>query len=296
MNRPICWLLLSLVLTFAATAEAAQPAAPAKPDAAKPAAKPKADATKPTLHATVKEVSGTVETRSAVGQPWTPAKVGTTLAEGADLRTGFRARCILDMVDSLVKIDPLTVVRIGELAHKDGKVRTRLIMKQGRAEAIVEKEHLESDFAIVTPSATLSVRGTKGVQAGFYPDRGGWYGLAGPGLVQLREHLLNRTTYCTTGQYTNDSALPPGQMLHNGFLPPILPLNGLDPNEANAAGRWNTGNPIPSGLGGTLGPLNAQGKDNGQQTNPLNNITPADFRPGGGERRGDITHPPVGAE
>jgi len=303
MNRLSCAMLAAVVLALGPAAGAAQPDPAEQPDAGQPkpaeaktaeaktADAKTADAKTDRLTTVVKEVKGTVETRPAVGKPWVAVKVGMTLAEGADLRTGFRACCILDMVDSLVKIDPLTVIRIGQLTRKDGKVLTRLIMKQGNAEAIVEKERIESDFAIVTPSATLSVRGTKGARAGFFPDRGGTYGLAGPGLVGVQGHLLGRQTFCLPGQNTNDRIVPPIQMLQQNFLPVILPLQGLGPQEQFAAGRWGTSNPLPAGLTGPLGPPNLLIKNLGQQQNPTGQSNPNDTC-GDGEDRGDITGPP----
>ena len=313
MNRFRSWILTAVVLALAASTWAAEAPAPqpdaakpdaAKPDAAKPdAAKPdaaKPDAAKPeakkpgSLVAVVKQVTGTVETRPAVDQPWVPVKVDMKLAEGADLRTGFRARCILDMVDSLVQIDPLTVVRIGELVRQEGnKIRTRLIMKQGNAGAIVEKEHIESDFAIVTPSATLSVRGTKNAWAIYFPDTGGAFGLVGPGLVGVRDFLLGKETLCGPGQNTNDNIDPPIKMLQGNFLPVILAAGGLGKQEKFAAGRWHTSNPLPGGLLGPAGPPNLSGKNGGQQKNPILPILPIPPPNNGCENgRGDITYPP----
>jgi hypothetical protein len=153
-------------------APAAAPAAPAAP--ARAAAK---------VTALVKVVDGAVETRPTLGQPWAPVQVGMQLAEGADLRTGFRARYVLDMTESLVQVGPLTVVRIGELRKDGDKIRARVVMKQGNAQAEVVKKAVASDFAIVTPSATLSARGTQGIWCNFFPDLGGRYGLTQSGLV-----------------------------------------------------------------------------------------------------------------
>ncbi len=300
MTRLPCAILAAVGLALGASAWAAPPD-PAEPETEKPAeAKPadaksaepadakSAEAKPDRLSAVVKEVKGTVETRPAVGKPWAAVKVGTVLAEGADLRTGFRASCILEMVNSLVKIDPLTVIRIGQLTRKDDKVLTRLIMKHGNAEAVVEKERMESDFRIVTPSATLSVRGTNGAKAGFFLDKGGTFGLAGPGLVGIQDHYLGKQTLCQPGQNTNDQIVPPIRMLQKNFLPVILPLQGLGPQEQFAAGRWGTSNPMPGGLKGPLGPPNLLNKQLGQQQDPSDPSNPSD----NGEDRGDITMPP----
>ena len=304
MNRLCPWILTAVVLAlgpsaWAAQPEAAAPAPAAQPEAAAPdpAAQPEAEkpggARPDALTAVAKEVTGTVETRPAVGKPWVPVKVGMKLAEGADLRTGFRARCILDMVDSLVQIAPLTVVRIGELTRKDGKVRTRLIMKHGNAAAIVEKQRIESDFAIVTPSATLSVRGTDNAWVIYFPDTGGTYGLLGPGLVGVRDFLLGKDTLCLPGQNTNDHIEPPIRLLQGNCLPIILAADGLGLKEMFAAGRWNTSNPLPGGLQGPGGPPNFTCKNLGQINDPLIPLLPPPTNGSCDDNgRGDITHPP----
>jgi len=94
--------------------------APAAPAAAAPAAPAPAAPAAAKVSALVKIVDGTVETRPAVGQPWVPVKAGAALEEGADLRTRFRARCVLDMTESLVQVGPLTVVRLGEYYPPNG--------------------------------------------------------------------------------------------------------------------------------------------------------------------------------
>jgi hypothetical protein len=264
----------------AATAPA--PAAPAAKPAAttpKPEAKPPAPASQPAapavapqpasaaekLVATVKSVEGTVEVRPAVGQPWTAIKVGQELPEGADLRTGFRARCVLDCKHSTVQVDPLTVIRIGELRREGGKVVTRIYMKQGNTQANVAKEAVKNDFAIVTPSATLSVRGTNGIRCCFFPDRGGTYGLSVSGSLGVIGSLGQRTGL-VPGQQTNDNAQPPADVQADGHVPPILDQFAYSRDERWAAMRWNTSMPTPTGLGGEAGSPSTQAVSGPQQS------------------------------
>jgi hypothetical protein len=234
----------------AAAPAAAAPAAPAPAAPAKPAP---ADGK---LSAVVKSVEGTVESREAVGRPWTAVQVGQTLAEGTDLRTGFRARCVLDLAESLVQVDPLTVVRIGELRRDGEKVRTRIYMKQGNTQALVEKGGVKNDFAIVTPSATLSVRGTRGIQCGFFPVFGGEYRLTGEGLMEIISALLGRSIEVPPGGWTNDNAIPVIQSLAGDYLPFIFDLfGGIEPAEFWASLRWGTSTPLPAGLAGQAAAL-----------------------------------------
>ncbi|MCX5654303.1 MAG: FecR domain-containing protein, partial [Planctomycetota bacterium] len=182
------------------------------------------------------------------------AKVGDQLSEGMDLRTGFRARCVLEMNRNTLQVDPLAVIRIGELRRQGDTVRTRILLKQGNTESNVEKGGTKNDFAIVTPTATLSVRGTHGVEAGYFPGFGGNYGLTGDGLTNLANSLTGARTYIAPGQNTNDNAMPPGQFLAQQFLPNNIDPLAFEQNEQNANGRTHTGLPAPP-LGGSSGGL-----------------------------------------
>ena len=241
-----CLTLAAVLVVGASFASAAPaPAAPAAAPAAPAAAK---------VTALVKIVDGSVETRPALGQPWAPVQVGMQLAEGADLRTGFRARCVLDMTESLVQVGPLTVVRIGELRKDGDKIRARVVRKQGNAQAEVVKKAVASDFAIVTPSATLSVRGTRGIWCNFFPDLGGRYGLTRSGLIGVTSSAPpDNSTGVHPGEETDDAATPPVWLVAMWHEPPILDLFGLLPEERWAAMRWDTSTPFPIGLNGPNG-------------------------------------------
>ncbi|MBM4019749.1 MAG: FecR domain-containing protein [Planctomycetes bacterium] len=245
----------------------AKPAAETKPAAGAPAAEAK---TPEKLIAVVKSVEGTVETRPAVGQPWVPVKPGDQLAEGADLRTGFRARCVLDMNKNTVQVDPLAVVRIGELRKEGDTVRTRILLKQGSTDANVERGGPKNDFAIVTPTATLSVRGTHGVHADFFHGFGGNYGLTGDGLTFLMNNSTGQHTGMGPGQNSNDNAAPPFYTQQQNFLPTNIDPHAFEPNEQNANGRWHTSMPAPPALGGSSGSpvLNPTQQANEQQPPP----------------------------
>jgi len=222
--------LLTFIMSLPAIA-AGSPGAPAEP-----------------LAARVLEVAGTVETRPANGRDLRPVEVGTTLAEGADLRTGFRARCILDMVDSLVQIEPLSVVRLAELERTGGRVRTRLHLKQGRAQAVVEKGRIESDFAVVTPSATLSVRGTRGIHCRYFPDTGGTYGLADRGLIAIIDGVTGREAGVRPGQETDDRATLASEHLADRYMPIALDPAGHETHEKRAVRRRRSGLALMAGL------------------------------------------------
>jgi hypothetical protein len=252
----LCLATVAIVLAGANVGRAEEAAAPAPPPAPAPAAAapaPPAPAAQ-NVTALVRAAEGTVETRPAVGQPWTPVKAGTSLAEGADLRTGFRGRCILDMGESLVEVDSLTVVRLGELRQDGGRIHARVYLKQGTAQAVVVKKDTPSDFAIVTPSATLSVRGTRGIKCQFFPDTGGEYGLADAGLIQLVNDLLRRLATLRPGEQTDDSLILPADFLAWLRQPQVLDLFTFLSDERWANIRWHTSTLTPAGLNGPTGP------------------------------------------
>ncbi len=244
-----CTALAAMLASSAFAGEAAAAATAPPAPAAAPAAAGKAAAT-------VKSVDGTVETRPAAGQPWVPVKVGDRLSEGADLRTGFRAHCLLEMTQSAVKVDPLTVVRIGELRSDGSTVRTRLYLKQGNLESDVSKTGQKNDFAIVTPAATLSVRGTTGIEVSYFPAFGGEYSLTKSGLIALLG-ALGYQTLVYPGEVTDDSAKPFFTWIRQQFESKAIDQKAFEALEQWANLRWHTGTTIPVGLDGSGGgPLN----------------------------------------
>ena len=242
------------VAAIAVRAEA-PPAAPAPaPEAAAPGAQPAAQ----NVPITVKVVEGTVETRPAVGQPWVAVQVGQQLAEGADLRTGFRARCVLDMVDSLVQVEPLSVVRIGELQRRGDAIRTRLYLKQGNTQSIIEKEQIESDFTIVTPSVTLSVQGTWDVLAGHSQDTQSTFGLTNNGTLGV-QNGLGQNSNILPGQTGNSQFINPIFLQWFNALPNVGDQFGFTQNELFAMFQGGMGFPAPPGFFGPGGPPNLVG-------------------------------------
>jgi len=265
-RRTLVGTILLAVGAFLAAASAARAEAPAADPAPAPAA-PAAAPAPEKFPATAKIVEGTVETRPAVGQPWVPVQVGHQLAEGADLRTGFRARCVLDMVDSLVQVEALSVVRLGVLEREGGAIRTRLYLKQGNTQSIVEKENIESDFSIVTPSATLSVQGTFRVLAGNSQDKQSRFGLTNQGSLGA-QNGLGQFSLLGPGQNGSNQFMNPIFFQAFGLLPNVADQFGFELNELFAAFQGGAGFPFPPGLGGPTGPLNLGGQPGPTGTPP----------------------------
>ena len=174
--------------------------APAKADATTAPAKTDATATadppaEPVIACTVKSVSGSVEWRPSGDAAWQALKAGDSLSLGADICTGFRAKCMLLFMDesSAVEVQPMTILRIGEFERSGNKVRTRLYVQRGTTKTIVEKSRFESDFAIVTPEVTLAVRGTKVIRCSQSSDMGFKIHLSQSGAINVTGHQNQRS-------------------------------------------------------------------------------------------------------
>lgn len=149
----------------------------------------------PAFACTVADVKRTVEWRPTESDPWAPVKEGLTLPVGSDIRTGFRAVCSLVFKDaaSAIQLEPLTIIRIGEFTKADdGRVRTRLYLKQGATRSVVEKSRIESDFAIITPEITLAVQGTRVIHTTHQSDRGTRVRLSNSGLISVTNRQTGR--------------------------------------------------------------------------------------------------------
>lgn len=184
--------------------------------ATKTAAAPADKPAEPVITCTVKSASGSVEWRPSGDAAWQPLKAGDSLPLGADVCTGFRAKCMLVFVDesSAVEVQPMTVLRIGEFERKDNKVRTRLYVQRGTTKTIVEKSRFESDFAIVTPEVTLAVRGTKVIRCRQSSDMGFRISLSQSGAINVTNHLNNRSRN-----------LRPNDTVHTGLAMAIQNVN-----------------------------------------------------------------------
>ncbi|NLX58053.1 MAG: hypothetical protein GXY74_03085 [Phycisphaerae bacterium] len=174
----------------------------------------KAPAAEPVIACKVTSVTRTVRWRSSGEAVWQDMKVDDRLPLGADICTGLRAGCRLEFNDasSVVDVQPMTIVRIGEFETVGDKVRTRLYLKQGTVQADVEKARFQSDFAIVSPEVTLAVQGTNGIEFKHFGDTGAHCSLLKRGLLLATQNAGGRSRF-----------LRPGDSVASGtnFQPPI---------------------------------------------------------------------------
>ncbi|WP_321992261.1 FecR domain-containing protein [Marispirochaeta aestuarii] len=107
----------------------------------------------------VESFSGKVEYQS--GGAWTAVSIGLSIPEGATISTGFRSEAVLRIGDSTLEVQPLTRMRIDELAEREGTVKTDLYLRVGRVKAEVRRTGgLQQEFRLRSPVSTAAVRGT----------------------------------------------------------------------------------------------------------------------------------------
>ena len=219
---------------------------------------PSADAAAPQVPAvacTVTRIKGTVEWRPMEQAPWQKVVEGAELINGSDIRTGFRAVCslVFNEASSVVQLEPLTIMRIGEFEQMaDGRVRTRLYLKQGATRSIVEKSRLETDFAIITPEITLAVQGTRVIHTAHRADFGTRIGLSNSGLIHVTNRQTGRARQLRPGDSVTGLMLLAIERAQFSKAVPIFDqFGGVTQNEQYSILR---GTQVYTGVGSQAGP------------------------------------------
>jgi hypothetical protein len=101
------------------------------------------------------------------GDTWRDAVKGDRLKEGTEIHTGPDSKAVVRFSDgSFVIVSQLTETAVGPLSGPVDRAKIRMLLKMGEIAAKVNHEvDLAADFAIRTPDATASVRGTEFVVA-----------------------------------------------------------------------------------------------------------------------------------
>jgi hypothetical protein len=216
----------------AADGDAKAAAATTEKPAERPAAAP--------LVCTVTDVQRSVMWQLGQDAKPQPMKVGDKLPLGADICTGLRSSCRLVFNDdaAVVEVNPMSTVRIGEFSREGDKVRTRIYLKQGTVEADVEPTRFASDFAVVSPEATLAVLGTEGIVATQHRDKGFRSRLRARGRISVRRNnQAGPGQQLRPGDEVGPDMAPPIQTLHRGRLVGLYLLNGQTPGEIYSSSR-----------------------------------------------------------
>ncbi|NNM25891.1 MAG: hypothetical protein HKO59_07875 [Phycisphaerales bacterium] len=114
------------------------------------------------LSAVIMKVTGDkAQWRQAKTGSWRAAKADDVLQPGATMRTGPRSTIALRVgQNTTALLDPRTRAVLPEIVQEGDTLRTILLVNRGRADVKIDQVGLTNDASIVTPSATLAVRGT----------------------------------------------------------------------------------------------------------------------------------------
>ncbi len=113
------------------------------------------------LQAVVMKVEGSAQWRPNGEASFQDCKLNDLLGAGAEVRTGRKSTVMLRVgMNGTVLIDRQSRVALPRVLQ-DGKVlRTTLALSFGQADVKVDRIGLETDFEVMTPTATLAVSGT----------------------------------------------------------------------------------------------------------------------------------------
>lgn len=109
----------------------------------------------------VVEVTGKVEVQR--DNKWVAVSKGDILSAGSVISTGFKSEAVLSFDETVIKVKALTRLTIEQLFEKDGDKASAVYLDTGSISADVKPaENKRVGFAVKTPAATASVRGTSG--------------------------------------------------------------------------------------------------------------------------------------
>ncbi|MFG0247982.1 MAG: FecR domain-containing protein [Phycisphaeraceae bacterium JB051] len=209
------------------------------------------------LEGVVTGVRGMVQIRQSESDPWVKAQNGMKLSEGAEFRTGPRSAVQFKIPpDQTITLDRLGTMKLLTAVAENNKITTNLGMTYGRTRYDIRKAGFEHESTIRTPSATLSVRGTKvGIQDGAM----GFVAWS----TESRAHLFdqNRRQNMTFGEDTGVDGESDGaadNMKKSGNVDPgdsrgrqgsegdlVVNRPGLNPNPGSGGPNiFNAGGPI----------------------------------------------------
>jgi hypothetical protein len=117
--------------------------------------------------AVIEEITGKVEIKPPqLG--WAPARAGMAVSLGTVISTGFNSRAVLDLGPSVLRVDPLTRLRIDELIEREGTVSTELFLRVGKVNTEVKSiSGVVQNFKLRSPVSTAAVRGTEFDYSGY---------------------------------------------------------------------------------------------------------------------------------
>jgi len=221
-----------LLLRAGAAAQERPPAAPPPPPPAPPpAVAPLPAGQQQPLQALVIASEGRAEWKAAAATTWRRAAVNDLLDAGAEIRTGLRSTLTLRVgKNATLLVDRSSRVELPLMVQDGAVLRTRAAVYRGRCDVKVEEVGITSDFAVLTPSATLAVRGT-----GFSVAWGALAGLEVKGVdtnriraIELSYLAALHTWHLSgAGESSSDHPDPVVNALFDTVFPPPWPDRAL---------------------------------------------------------------------
>lgn len=273
-------------LVALALALAFQVPPPAPPQAAPQAATPKVEALPAgkteTLQALVIAVEGKAEWKAAHAETFKAAAVNDLLDDGAEIRTGLRSTVTLRVgKNATLVVDRASRVELPLMVQDGDVLRTRAAVHRGKCDFKVEAVAITSDFQVLTPSATLAVRGT-----GFTVEWGALEGVKVTGVDTNRVRAIELGYFANlqqvfvsgAGASTSPWPQPVELALYRTVFPPPPPSLEVDGKDLLARGPGGYDGELPrqsllhllleqrkaeeggSDLGRSLGKFDLQGK------------------------------------
>ncbi|MEW6203078.1 MAG: FecR domain-containing protein [bacterium] len=114
------------------------------------------------IKATISKIKGDVQVKIMADMQWKAATDGMKVGEGAEIKAGENSEAFLTWSKgNIVKILPLTAMKIESLQEDEKKTSSNLTLASGNLFARVAKlKSSDSSFKIKTPTALAGVRGT----------------------------------------------------------------------------------------------------------------------------------------
>jgi hypothetical protein len=139
------------------------------------------------LSGKITSVKGTVQVRSRENGGWKPAAVGMPVDQGTEIRTGLRSAVQFVVGnDQTITLDRLGTVTVLQAFQSQGKAKTDLGLKYGRARYDIQHTDLEHESTIRSPGSTLAIRGTDVI----YEDQAPWVptAISNTGRAEFRNY------------------------------------------------------------------------------------------------------------
>lgn len=178
------------------------------------------------LSARVLKVKGTPQWRTSEKAKWKNAKVNDLIDPGSQIFTGSRESITLSIGENgKIVVERLSLIDLMVIIQEGDVLRTRVAVRRGRANFTVDKVGLINDAQVLTPTATLAVRGTdfsvawgalKGVEINSNASNG-------INAIGVRYLLTNKNYFLSGKSTTRENQPNPVEVAFDRTFAPTMP-------------------------------------------------------------------------